>query len=274
MIQRLKHTAISRVFAVLAAFLFSLGMAHSQNRSEDTFDFYLTLVDEKPASIFVNTSLWDNSPMASHPHLTYLRVGLRAPTEHGLAGQQDYEALLNLSETIEELSLDQAIFAGRKMGQGTNDYYFYTRTKGAIDGQIKQAMTSRTGYRYEIGHRDDPKWAIYREFLYPGPYHQRVIKNSYVRQALQEAGDNPDTSRPIDHFAVFQSQADADKFSAAVKTMGHTPKRLPMAEDQSHTVQIVIDGLPYDIDPLTYDLTQLAEQHSGVYDGWASPVMQ
>ncbi len=111
-----------------------------------------------------------------------------------------------------------------------------------------------------------PQWAI-----------DRVYKSAAVLEALREAGDDEMAVRPIEHTAIFDSRAAADKFTAGLKPdMGYTIAQVHTSDD-SPAVAVEFHETSDTQSRSVFDKTVIAEgrvrEAGGVYDGWVTQVV-
>ena len=140
-------------------------------------------------------------------------------------------------------------------------------------------------YRWDFQEDEDENWDCYFETLYPNPYSMQDIQNNRVIHALEEAGDDLDAERAIEHWAYFKTREGADAFIEKTKEMGFellTNETLEEEEDceedaeNEYLIQVVISNLlsPLDVHETTWDLMDLADEFDGYYDGWECMVVK
>ena len=111
-----------------------------------------------------------------------------------------------------------------------------------------------------------PKWAV-----------DRVMKSAKVLEALREAGDIETAIRPIEHYAIFKTEAAAQVFVKALGVVGGY---------DSIAINPIENSPDFGIDfhePSTtqskdiFDKTVIADgrvrEAGGVYDGWVTAVV-
>lgn len=105
----------------------------------DRWNFYQLLVDDKPASIFVDLGIAASVPMADFPNMAYLRVLMNEPRNDGLSSQDEYGALIALEKDISNIidTDDRSIYVGRNTSDGNRDFYFYTND-ASIEVNLQQ----------------------------------------------------------------------------------------------------------------------------------------
>ena len=140
-------------------------------------------------------------------------------------------------------------------------------------------MQSAPDYQFDIDEADDEEWTHYSTVLYPSAEDFQQIHNQNVINRLLQEGDSLDKPRRVDHFANFKNADDREAFVAAATAIGFEAVSRPEAEGETEfpfSVGLLrVDSVdPETIDRITFELFELAEQHNGEYDGWASPVVK
>lgn len=240
----------------------------------DQWNFYSLLVDDEPASIFVDLGIAKDAPLAQFPNLAYLRVRMQRPRPDGLSSQDEYETLVtledSLSESIEHSS--QSVYVGRNTSSGNRDFYFYTNDS-AIETVLRNTMAKWPGYEFETGARPDTEWSVYWHFLYPSAEDFQRISNRGVIEQLQKHGDQIEVPRKIDHLAIFKTHNDRDGFVLYLRDHGYDIAQMKDASSGNFDVIFGRTDQPSQIDEVTIDLYRAALQHNGEYDGWGCAIV-
>ncbi|WP_232493763.1 DUF695 domain-containing protein [Novosphingobium kaempferiae] len=240
----------------------------------DNWNFYPLLVDDEPASIFVDIGIAGSVPMTDFPNMAYLRVRMQQPRPDGLSSQDEYETLIALENDISSAidGDDRSIYVGRNTSGGNRDFYFYTRDD-RIESTLDAVMRNWKHYEYDTGTRPDPEWATYRGFLYPSPEDLQRMANRDVTARLVENGDHPDVARTIDHFAFFRTERDRDAFSQFLVAEGYHVTGATTAENGEFQIAFERTDSPDHIDEITIALCRAASNNNGDYDGWGCVVV-
>lgn len=246
---------------------------------EGRWNFYALRVDDRPASIYLDLSLADEVQAETYPVMAWLRVEMREPRDDGLSSQQEFDALVALEDHVVPMlaGAGQAVYAGRNTSSGCRDFFFYVVQGESWDAQVEQAMRAAPDYRFRSGHRPDPTWNAYHEFLYPGPRTRESMENRDVCAALEERGDALLQLREIDHWAHFPSAGERDEFLRKARAMGFE-NRTPTRDDDGEPdwgAQVFRSDVPgYGaIDDICLPLYDLAHECGGRYDGWECEVV-
>lgn len=240
----------------------------------EKWDFYFCLIEDQPASIFVNMGLVANAPITGFGEFGYVRIYMRSPRADGLSSNEEFEALRELEDAITSAIIGGcgARYVGRTTSDGARTLYFYAADGAAFDVVAKEAMVRFPDYEADIGHQDDPDWEVYRGFLYPSPSdHQRIL-NRHTVESLKEHDDNPNALRQIDHWAYFPDSSGADQYAAFVESEGFRLSHREQNEDGKYLVRCDRVDRPDQIDEVTLPLHERAVELGGEYDGWECPI--
>ncbi|MCE9575070.1 MAG: DUF695 domain-containing protein [Deltaproteobacteria bacterium] len=245
---------------------------------EPDFDFYITSIDEKPASIVVDLAAAKASPVESHPVLLGIRVPMRQPREDGLRDAAELDALGELEDRFTEALEAQvdALYVGRVVHDGATTLYYYAPEahRQKLDDELPAITGDPGDYAPEWWVDDDPKWQLYDEFLTPDEYDQHMISNRRLIAVFTENGDKLEEPRQVDHFATFPSRQQAERAAGALRAAGFATDDLadPDSDDawelQFHRVDHLAEGRP---DEFVGEILDLIEPEEGDYDGWGAP---
>lgn len=243
---------------------------------KEDWDFFLTQVDGRPASITVNLALRATAPLADRPKLLRFRLHLRLPGPEGLSTQEEFESLNLVEDQLVAALKAEALFVGRSTYAGARELFFYGSDPGVWETRVAEVMKSFSEYRFEVAISQDSAWTSYLEFLCPNREQAQSIENRRVCLALQQHGDSLTEARPIDHFAYFDEEAARARFVARAKSRGFDHQLLPPTPGASTQfgVRLVRLDVPSfeGIDAITLPLYREALAEGGEYDGWGCPV--
>ena len=242
----------------------------------DDWDFFPLLVDDQPASIFVDLGIRENAPLKSHPIMAYLRVRMLRPREDGLSSQDEFEELIGLEDKVtSSISHDgTSIYVGRNTSSGNRDFYFYTNDPASFEIVARAAMRGFPAYQHETGARPDPTWKTYFEFLHPSKRSMRMIWNRRVCEQLEIRGDNLNHERLIDHLVLLPSLEAQLAFARGVSAKGFSVDSLPNepGNEGQFSVEFSRTDRPAQIDDVVLELFDEVTRLGGIYDGWGCHV--
>lgn len=243
----------------------------------DNWDFYSLLVDGEPASIFVDLGIHAAAPMSSHPYMAYIRLYMNQPRPDGLSSKEEFDALINIEEAIEEHLCGEGVgYVGRNTSGGCRDFYFYVATVEDWHSKVERVLSEFKSYKYDVDTREDAGWLTYLDFLFPGKVDRQKIENRRVCQVLEQHGDKLTAKREIDHWSYFPSAEAVDAYLAEVSVNGFQVRSRPVSDEGEFRfgAQVWRVDLPAfdNIDDVTLPLFEAAARHGGEYDGWECPV--
>lgn len=243
----------------------------------DDWDFYLTIVDGNPASIFVDLAAVEDAPVAGMGQMVFLKVFMRSPRTDGLSSAEEFDALAALEDKVVQAAQDAGLrYVGRQTTSGFRDLIFYAAS-GAAEQVLAEAVLAFPDYRFETGSRPDPDWDIYLDYLLPDDPTRQGMLNRRIYEQLDAHDDDTDTPREIDHWASFPSAYERSIFVDECKAKGFELRSLSGPDENSDQYWARIfrvdtpDGETFDV--VTATLVELAAESGGKYDGWETPIV-
>ncbi|HTJ43775.1 MAG TPA: DUF695 domain-containing protein [Kofleriaceae bacterium] len=243
------------------------------------FDFYMTMIDDKPASIVVDLAAGPAAPVETHPVLLGIRVPMRNPRPDGLRDGDELDALAEIEDRFSDKLAEavDTLYVGRIVHDGDTTLYYYApeKERQRLDDDLP-AITGDPGeYEPEWWVDDDPEWKLYEDLLAPGPYDAQTIWNRRLIEVFTEKGDRLAEAREIDHFAYFPSREQADRASAGLIAAGFRCDD-PQEPDedggswglQFHRSDSLADDRP---DEFVTEILDIILEEDGDYDGWGAP---
>lgn len=250
---------------------------------QEHWDFYMSNVDGKLASISLDLGLRDIGPLKETPSILWVQVPFLDPTDKGFNSNEESEALWAIEDHIlEQLkSIGTTVFSGRVSSNGERLLYYYIEEgkEQDLEALFQDIQASFPNYKLAHGTQDDRDWSHFFEFMMPDEEEITQMQNRSVVRTLEEQGDDLSTPRSIHHWLYFKSKKDAEAFLEITKKDGFIlveENSTKENEEFSHQIQISRkDSVHYsDIDRITGPLTQLATTHNGIYDGWECEVIK
>jgi len=245
----------------------------------ENWDFYFCNIDEKVASIFLDLGIADSAPLNEYQDMAYIRVFMNQPREDGLASNDETDPLNTLEDQLENALTadDAAVYVGRSTTDGYRDFFFYTSDAKRWSSAVVEVMGESPSYKFEQGSREDDKWVLFFDFLYPSEMNWQVIQNRRVCENLESKGDSFNEEREVDHWAYFPNQESLEAFEKKVVDLGYKVCGYTGDEEDQNEFGIHISkvDLPtFDtIDDITLPLFDLAKEMGGEYDGWTTTVV-
>jgi hypothetical protein len=236
--------------------------------ADDAFDFYPCMVDQAPASIYVNLRFeHDPTPAGADTRCT-LAIALRAPGELGIGTAEETEAIDAFEERVLAAAAERGlVFAGRLRHRGVWELTFYgpAGARTALD-----RFHDVDGRRVTTTSEPDPTWSYYRELLLPDAERQQWMDDRRLVQILREQGDSLVAPRRIDHRVRFTTEAARDAFVADVARQGfqHEPDAEPGVARVWRVDPIELDH----VHEVVMLLVDAAQAGGGVYAGWTASI--
>ncbi len=237
------------------------------------WDFYFCRVDQKPAAIFLDLSLRQQAPIASLPHMAYIRLHMLSPRDDGLSSSSEAQQLGKFEDVLQAALCAEAsaLFVGRCTSNGYRDLYFYIGDAKNWTGCVEQAMRPHGDYLYEADTRTEPDWCTYLDFLYPSEINLQRMGNRSVCFSLQEQGDALTEARDIRHWIYLPTEAARADLIAHAVAEGFEVREISMATGNLPFGLCLsrVDVPRFEnIDAITLPLFEKAIALDGEYDGW------
>lgn len=244
----------------------------------NNWDFYPLLVEDEPASIFVNLGIAAEAPIDGFAQLVCLRLFMLSPRDDGLSSREEFDRLCEvedgLSVVIEEM--EEVVFVGRITADGCRDFFFYTTNATAAESRLSQAMVPFGEYEFELVVHDDEPWAVYFELLYPNPRQKQLMQNNRVLACLAEEGDNCEVVREVSHWIYFPTAESRADFLASTTSEGYelVDQRDDVEGERPYSLILRhFTAIDYStINNAILWLFDLAQMCQGNYDGWETSV--
>ena len=246
----------------------------------DNWDFYITRINDTPASVFVDLGLAAEAPKEDYRVRLMVRLILKEPAHNGMTTRDEADALWLLEDALVPAVSDWgAIFAGRVTTEGRRDFFFYAPSPDGFDVIVSAALLP-VGYEFDTHDTEDPGWQFYFEILYPSPADWQAIMNRRVLENLKRGGDDLSKSRGIFHWLYFITESDRDRCADAARAKGFLatlgPTKTKPDAKYAHGLELyrVNPVTPAEIDDVCLELVEMANQFGGEYDGWETQIVK
>lgn len=240
----------------------------------DDWEFYSLLVDDKPASIYLDLGLADEAPIRSQPDLAYIRVVMQRPRSDGLSSQEEFDDLIAVEDALTNhlREVENITYVGRNTSGGNRDFYFYTGEPAGFSTWANAALARHRHYQFDIGGRPDPNWDTYLGFLYPSLDDLQRIRNRHVLEELANNGDQIARPRTIDHVALLPSATANENLNRYLRGLGFAIDE-PTTYGGSIVARFRRQDRPQAIDEIVLPIAQRVRELGGEYDGWGCEVV-
>lgn len=207
------------------------------------------------------------------PGLDYVWT-IRIPYEGdevGLPSEDELNRLYSIEEQLVKEVGESAAFLGHIAFDGSIVVVF--RSDSASPDEVKVK-----GETYQVFTREDAEWTWHEEYMVPTPLEYFISHNIDLKQTLTENGDNEDAVRPVDFACIFSTAEDRAAFLTAIAPFGYVLGEEGTWEDEDGDSwcevmhETAIDDLS--IAECCVFVDGLATEHEGMFDGWASAVVE
>jgi hypothetical protein len=242
----------------------------SSETQSDHWDFYSCVIGDKPHSTFVNLSLFEIAPIQTLNMFCGLEVRLKYPhPKHGMSTDEEFQTLNDMEDLFRENQTSGLKYVGRQTGDSKRKFYFYVGSEADFRSLIDRFDQAFPDYEKSNYNFEDVEWRAYFENLYPNAMGMNEITNRAVYDRLEESGDDLNIPRTIDHFVIFKDTKQAKQFETIAKQKGFTVE-VNTKGLLKKTVELLLQrvDVPSSLDPITFELEQLARGLGGQYDGW------
>src|SRR3984893_6557620 len=183
---------------------------------------YLTNVNGKLASIFLDLDLRTQPPDRDRPWLLFVWVQLKSPRPDGLSDDSEFDSLIALDKRITHAwnQKCKGLLAGTITTQGRREVYFHGEDPENLESAIEETKKVFQTYQFQLGSQQDSKWRQYLDVLYPSEEQLQRMTNGNVLEALSSEGDALTAPRDTMHRAYFKDDEDRTRFKSAATLLG------------------------------------------------------
>jgi len=246
---------------------------------QEYWELYMKNLEGKPASIQFNAgiSMEVEEFEYTYPTVAFVKAKLKDPKENGLLSEQEEPEILFMEDKLEASMIKFRIgkYVGRVISDGYVTFLYYVQFTYNWPDFIEFALNEHESYEVSNGHQEDSEWNYYKKLLYPNPREWQIIQNHKVCDNLKGQGDNLHLERLIEHKLYFQDETKKEEIIKALESQEFKIKEEISNEDGIKGLHFYrIDKAFYhDIDALTLELIDLAEDYNAQYDGWETSAM-
>jgi len=213
------------------------------------------------------------------PTLVKVRLTYKAPRSNGLPTNEEFEPVRAIEQSLERFARrGKDRYVGRITRGGYRIFFFYTRRKKNVWGELLDRLVHKSGYELALAAKSDRRHAGYHQELYPTADDWQVITDIAVVEALRRAGDTEGVRRRIDHWACFPNAKSAAKFVkwALTGPHKHDAASSGVDGDGEHCVRLYHVGTTrqQELSDHTIELNRKATELGGRYDGWETQVVR
>lgn len=235
----------------------------------DEWDFYPCRVDDHPASILINLRFLYEDPRETNDFVHHAFLVMKEAGQHGVGTQAEMERL----SPIEDAIFDRAEQAGaqpvgRLRSQGVWQLSVYGPEELPIADWLAELTKDDThDSQIKTQALADPEFEYLNEFLLPDAERHQWIMNRRVCDQLRQQGDDATKARPVDHFISYEGTVPPGLIDAIKE------REFEVTDTGEGLECVKVHNVQLDtVHDIVMDLSELAEEHDAVYDGWGAPV--
>ena len=238
--------------------------------NDERWDFCFAHIDGKPHSTMVNLSLYDVAPIRKLEFFHGIEFALKQRhPENGMSVGAEADLLDQIEDFFFQHDHEHLRYVARQTGDGKRKFYFYASSNAIAASLHRSLVQAYPDYEISTFNFADAEWQTYFEDLYPNAMAWNEITNRWVYQSLEKNGDNLDVPRTIDHNVIFRDEKQAKEFEIAASKKGFTVTiETTGLLKKNYDLLLQRTDAPSDLDPITFELSQMAERYGGQYDGW------
>jgi uncharacterized protein (TIGR01619 family) len=248
---------------------------------EPQWETYMGQYEKGPGSTILDMSIRNTAPVKDFPFLLVTGVTFEKCTADGLPEKEAFPQLYKVSDAV-KLCMDKSlvnIFAGTFTYQCERlDYYYIKDTTGIREKLNKLYADSVPGAKFYTNIKVDKIWQAYLDFLYPNALSLEFMLNEKLLQKLQQAGDQLDKERPVNHLIYFTTEADEQCFIPYMLKQHFKIVSKEKTDDSKRLFKLQItrtDKVDLStISAITIDMKRMAMKCNGEYDGWETAVVK
>ena len=261
--------------------VFSILFSSFLHAQKEEWDVYMAQHEKGPGSVMLDMALKQIAPVKTLPFIVVTGVKFKDCTAEGFPTKKEFLNLYKVSDSVKTI-VDAATknsLAGTFTYQCERlDYYYVADTTGIKEKLRKLYETQFKSYVPYTNIKADKEWQFYLGFLYPNDEARETMANQKVIIKLQEAGDNLDKSRQVDHWIYFPTEKDRNCFVPYLIQHNFKVEPEEKTADTNQRIKLHISrtdkvDLP-SINKLTLELRKEAKKCNGDYDDWETIVIK
>lgn len=166
---------------------------------------------------------------------------------------------------------NRAKYVGSRIVEGWHEFYFYSCDAKELNAIVAK-MLSSTDYLYESNVVRDTKWNFYETQLFPTELEEHHIESEKIIFLLKEEEDDLTVEREVEHYAVFDTATQKERFIEDAKELGFAFKDDIATDEYEHGVALVKFHMPREaeVQKVVEELFALIKKEHGYYEGWST----
>lgn len=248
-------------------------------QQEENWDVYMASYEKGAGSTLINMSAKTKAGDKGLPFIVITGVTFKDCNPDGFPTKHQFDELYIIADSVKNIVANSS----PSLAVGTFTYqcerleYYYVRDTNGLRTKLNKLYNrSFPSYLSYTNIKEDKSWEAYLKFLYPSDEILEYMSNQKVVLKLQEAGDNLEKARKVDHWLYFKNDSDRNCILPYLKQNNfkveemETVKNseLPFKIHISRTDKVELNA----ITQITIELRNQAKKCNGDYDGWEAPV--
>ncbi|MBN2782320.1 MAG: DUF695 domain-containing protein [Campylobacterales bacterium] len=187
-----------------------------------------------------------------------------------------YEEFL---ETKESLIIaieyeNNARYVGTRVVDGWSELYFYTANSKGFNTTVADILNP-SRYIFESNIVKDAKWNFYEVQLLPTEMESHQIVSNQIIFLLEEEGDTLEVPREVEHYAVFDTATQKERFRELAKADGFEYKDDLSTDEYEHGVAMIkTHSVTRDeVAKIVESICKLLKKEHGFYEGWSTTLV-
>lgn len=166
-------------------------------------------------------------------------------------------------------------YVGNRFIDGWSELYFYSMNSKNIQKDIDAYLKERS-FKFESGVVKDTKWEFYRGNLQPSELEFFMIESQKIVDMLVEEGDDITKEREVEHYVMFDTQTQMQRFIESLGSIGFEFKD-EISNDECEYGAAVVKS--HDLQYKTLqknieELNELAKKEHGFYELWSTTLVE
>ena len=269
------------IYLALILSIFNSYQVRSQDSSENWDTYIASYEDGIPGTTTLRMDLINVAPIENLKYVLVTGITYETNREDGFPEEASYSFLHKFGDEILELlkKETETILVGSFMHNKERLEYFYIKEPKDIKEKIENYFqTNFPDKKFYLNIKEDVKWEYYKNFLYPNEEILNFMADQSVIKNLLKAGDDLTKKRRVDHWLYFDSEADRDKCKEKLLSNKFKIESVNFNKEVSPSYELQIWRIDFvDLNsfyPLRTELTKIAEEFNGEYDGWETSIVK
>jgi len=166
-------------------------------------------------------------------------------------------------------------YVGMRFIDGWSELYFYSLNSKNLQQDV-YAYLQQNGFKYEGGVVKDAKWDFYHGNLEPNELQYFMIESQKIINMLVEEGDDISKEREVEHYVMFDTQTQMQRFSETSKELGFEFKDEISSDECQYGVALnKCHNLEYKtLNDTIKSLCELSNKEHGSYELWSTTLAE